>query len=112
MEIHFKLGMLETIYRLFDEFTASQEQACKKGCAHCCTTSVTLTTIEGYQIIEQLKTDMAADWEGKIHQASEQAHFRPKMTTNQLAQRKAFEQLHKLVGEKIVRVKRELVKNK
>lgn len=86
MEINAKLAALEKIYRLYDEFAASLELACHKHCACCCTTSVTLTTIEGYRIIKQLKSEKDTNWMDKILQASDQPHFQPKMTTNQFAQ--------------------------
>ncbi len=85
MDISVKLAALENIYGLYDEFAASLELACKKHCAHCCTTSVTLTTIEGYHIIQQLKSETDTDWMTKIVQATTQPHFQPKITTNQLA---------------------------
>ena len=86
MDLNGKLVALDHIYRIYDEFADSLELACKKGCAHCCTTSVTLTTIEGYKIIEQLLPKKDVAWTGQIRRASEQAHFRPQITTNQLAQ--------------------------
>jgi hypothetical protein len=85
MKLNGKMAVLEKIYRIYDEFAASLELACKKGCAHCCTTSVTLTTIEGYSIIEQLNSEKVSEWMDKIQQASEQPHFQPAITTNQLA---------------------------
>jgi Fe-S-cluster containining protein len=59
--------------------------ACRKSCAHCCTTAVTLTTVEGYKIIQQLQAAGDERWLAKIAQAAEQPHFQLKMTTNQLA---------------------------
>jgi Fe-S-cluster containining protein len=85
MNLKDKLAALDQIYHIYDRFMTGQELACKKGCAHCCTTSVTLTTIEGYKIIEQLISEKDADWTDKILRASEQAYFRPHITTNQLA---------------------------
>ena len=81
-----KLTALENIYRIYDEYADSLELACKKHCAHCCTTSVTLTTIEGYHIIQRLTSETNVDWLKKIVQAAKQPHFQPKITTNQFAQ--------------------------
>jgi Fe-S-cluster containining protein len=86
MKLKGKLAALEKIHDIYDEFTASLELACKKSCAYCCTTSVTLTTLEGYKIIKQLKSEKNTDWIDKIQRASEKVHFQPKMTTNQFAQ--------------------------
>jgi Fe-S-cluster containining protein len=86
MAISVKLAALEKIYDIYDEFAASLELACKKGCAYCCTTSVTLTTLEGYKIVKQLKSNQNTTWMEQIQRASEKAHFQPQMTTNQFAQ--------------------------
>ena len=85
MQLSGKLAALEKIYRIYDEFATSLDLACKKYCAHCCTTSVTLTTLEGYKIIKQLETEKETNWIDKIQKACAHAHFQPKITTNQLA---------------------------
>lgn len=54
MHLNLKLSALDQIYEIYDNFISGLEVACKRGCAHCCTTRVTLTTIEGYYIINQL----------------------------------------------------------
>jgi Fe-S-cluster containining protein len=85
MLLNDKLAALDQIYAIYDRFIAGQQLACKKGCAHCCTTSVTLTTIEGYKIIEQLISEKDTGWTDKIRPVADLAHFRPQITTNQLA---------------------------
>ena len=85
MNLNDKLAALDQIYDIYDHFIAGQKLACKKGCAHCCTNRLTLTTIEGYKIIEQLKSEKDTDWTGKIRPATALTHFRPQFTTNQLA---------------------------
>jgi Fe-S-cluster containining protein len=85
MELSDKLLALERIYGIYDKFAASLDLVCKKYCAHCCTTSVTLTTVEAYKIIMDLESNTKVDWIEKIQQAAAQPHFKPKITTNQLA---------------------------
>ena len=85
MDLAGKLKALDEIYKLYDQFAASLDLACKKYCSHCCTTSVTLTTMEGYQIARALGSNAMADWDKKIRDAAEQTHFKPKITTNRLA---------------------------
>ena len=85
MELTGKLAALEKIYRVYDDFAASLELACKKYCAHCCTTSVTVTTIEGYKLALDLASGSITGWEKLIRQAAAQKHFKPKMTTNRFA---------------------------
>jgi Fe-S-cluster containining protein len=85
MELVAKLAALDQIYRIYDNFVSGLELACKKHCAHCCTTGVTLTTVEGYKIIQQLESEGKAGWIEKIEQAAQQPYFQLKITTNQLA---------------------------
>ncbi len=80
-----QLTALEKIYTLYDQFTDSLDLACKKYCSHCCTTSVTLTTLEGYKMIAALGSDATTDWDAKVRQAAAQKHYKPKVTTNRLA---------------------------
>jgi len=85
MELSRKLAALEKIYALYENFAASLDLACKRSCAHCCTTRVTLTTVEAFKIIMDLESNPQVDWIEKIEQAAAQTHFQPKITTNQLA---------------------------
>jgi Fe-S-cluster containining protein len=85
MELSKKLAVLEKIYGIYAKFAASLDLACRKYCTHCCTTSVTLTTVEAYKIIMDLESNPEVDWIEKIRQAAAQTHFKPKITTNQLA---------------------------
>jgi Fe-S-cluster containining protein len=127
MELSDKLLALERIYGIYDKFAASLDLACRKNCAHCCTTSVTLTTVEAYKIMMDLEStttrttggldftaiagkrqgrevpqslrvepdakhpvwktqsNTKADWLDKIRRTAAQPHFKPKITTNQLA---------------------------
>lgn len=85
MNLSAKLAALEKIYEIYAEFTASLDLACKKYCAHCCTTGVILTTVEGYQIFKTLEPEGDTNWIAKIRQASAQKRFQPEITTNRLA---------------------------
>jgi len=85
MDLSAKLAVLEKIYEVYDEFTASLDLACKKGCAHCCTTSVILTTVEGYKIFKALVSEGNSWWNDRVLPASAHPRFQPKITTNQLA---------------------------
>lgn len=85
MDLAGKLTALDKIYSLYDQFAASLDLACKKYCSYCCTTSVTLTTIEGYKIVGALEPSATAKWANNIRQAAAQKHFKPNVTTNRLA---------------------------
>ena len=49
MEIDRKLKALNRIYAVYDEFIRTRETACKMHCHQCCTTHVTLTTLEAFK---------------------------------------------------------------
>jgi hypothetical protein len=85
MNLSSKLAVLDRIYAIYDDFAASLDLACRKHCSHCCTTGVTLTTVEGYKIVNKLEADTNSQWIEKIEQASIKPHFQLKITTNQLA---------------------------
>lgn len=80
-----KLAALEGIYVIYDNFMKTQDIACKKYCAHCCTANVTLTTLEGYYIISKLVTKENTTAITGIREAPETKRFQPQITTNQLA---------------------------
>ena len=86
-----KIAALDRIYAAYDRFCATLEVACKKYCAHCCTANVTLTTLEGYKIVDHL---IAADKldiiDGLKHMAAT-APYRPQISTNRLAELYAAE---------------------
>ncbi|CAB1075396.1 hypothetical protein JY97_09570 [Alkalispirochaeta odontotermitis] len=86
MDINSKLNILDQIYAVYDKFTATLDTACQKYCDHCCTSGVTLTTLEGYKIIDSLASKDDNPVIQKIQSASEIKRLRPRLTTNGLAQ--------------------------
>lgn len=80
-----KINILNQIYAVYDQFTASLNLACEKYCATCCTCNVTLTTLEAYPIIEQLADRERTALRQSLKSLSGQKRFRPITTTNQLA---------------------------
>ena len=85
MKLSSKLAALDQIYKIYDHFVSGLELACRKSCAHCCTTGVTITTVEGYKIVQHLAAAGEGKWTAKIAQAAKTPHFQLKTTTNQLA---------------------------
>lgn len=85
MDATLKLKILDKIYAVYDKFAASQDLACQKHCDHCCTSAVTLTTLEGYKIIDRLTADSQTDFIQKINSISGNNRLRPQITTNRLA---------------------------
>ncbi len=86
MDITSKLKILDQVFAIYDRFAASLDLACKKYCDPCCTSGVTLTTLEGYKIIDSLAPDPKTDVIHKMQTASEIKRFQPRVTTNRLAQ--------------------------
>ena len=85
MDIETKLEILDQIYEIYDRFCARLSVACERNCAICCTGNVTLTTLEGYRMIEDMLQKDKADLPGRLDGAAETGRFQPKITTNQLA---------------------------
>ena len=86
MEITLKLKILDQIYTIYDRFAAPLDLHCKKYCDHCCTSGVILTTLEGYKIINSSNSELKTDIISKLQTATELERFRPRITTNRLAQ--------------------------
>jgi len=85
MDLEKRLSVLDKIYSIYDKFAATLDLACHKSCAHCCTTHVTLTTLEGYWLLGGLPLESKADLREKLRTDRDTGRFRPQMTTNQLA---------------------------
>lgn len=86
MEIERKLKALDRVYAVYDEFIRTQETACKIHCHQCCTTHVTLTTLEAYKICETLPPGEREKLFRRVRGASGLTRFRPTVTTNALAE--------------------------
>ena len=76
---------LARFYEIHEQFVSRIPFACEKGCAVCCTRSVTMTSLEGRAIaahLEQARPDLAA----KLLAGRERQELdRTLMTTNQFA---------------------------
>jgi hypothetical protein len=92
MEIERKLKALDRIYAVYDEFVRSRDTACQMHCHQCCTTHVTLTTLEGFKICETLPDSERQKLFGRVGAAADLIRFRPKTTTNALAELCASDQ--------------------
>jgi Fe-S-cluster containining protein len=85
MDIQKRLAALKAINQLFDEVTADQQLACRKACALCCTCNVTLTTLEGYLMVEPLTGQQRADLYDRMQPFRKKARFQPTISINQMA---------------------------
>ncbi|MEJ2473676.1 MAG: hypothetical protein P8Y74_07290 [Desulfobacterales bacterium] len=86
MTIDQKLDLLNRIYGIYDAFARGLDVACRKYCAHCCTSNVSLTTLEGYRLVHSRETDHLEHLQQCLEPAFEKRVFRPLLTTNQIAE--------------------------
>ncbi len=77
--------LLEHIYAVYDDFSETLPAACRRGCAHCCTRNVTLTTLEAYLIAAHLSAGGHEALAGRLAAGLDQDRFHPRITTNELA---------------------------
>jgi len=85
MDTSAKLNILEQIYAICDEFSASLTVACRRYCAHCCTGNVSMTSLEAYHIVEYLKNIQQTQQLDMLKEQLLNHRFQPKITTNALA---------------------------
>jgi hypothetical protein len=86
MDLEKRLAALDHICDIYGEFAATLDLACKKTCAHCCTSNLTLTTLEGHKIFSSLPSASKAELITKVQTKLDPNRFRPDLTTNQLAE--------------------------
>ncbi len=91
MSTKVKLAALAQIYRVLRDALDGRKLDgrnlfCHQGCATCCTLNVTMTTLEGYQLISHLIQTKQANLLDQVPALKKQSLFRPKLTINALAQ--------------------------
>ncbi|MCJ7774233.1 MAG: YkgJ family cysteine cluster protein [Desulfobacterales bacterium] len=86
MKISVKLNILNQMNKIYDDFIKSYYLACGRLCAHCCTRNVTLTTLEGYNIVKYIESFDKSVLLEKVKIDSGKFRYTPIITTNQLAQ--------------------------
>jgi len=80
-----KKEMLHAIYEVYARWVKRFPLACHKGCAACCTQSVTMTSLEGMMILDFVKEENREEWLlAKLAQAIPGKN-KATMTTNQFA---------------------------
>lgn len=57
-----KRQILEMIFDCFDEWSNQFELACRKGCAVCCTTDVSMTALEGEVLLDYIISQKGPEW--------------------------------------------------
>ncbi len=79
-----KAKILHTIYRIFADWSSDLNTVCSRGCSPCCTQNVTITAIEGVEILRFVVAESLAPWlAARLKQS--RTHQPAKMTTNDFA---------------------------
>jgi Fe-S-cluster containining protein len=78
-----KLDALEAIYDFYDRFTEGFSMACTRGCSTCCTTNVTLTSLETDYLLKSERLDQ--ELLGRLEAQRQKEHFVPSTTINTTA---------------------------
>lgn len=86
MNLNQKLVILERIYAVYDDFLDGRDLACKRGCMHCCTRNVSLTTLEGYHTANTLAASGREDLIARLESGATGHRFHPRVTTNEIAE--------------------------
>ena len=83
--MHHKKELLHTVYGVYSAWTGRFPLKCQKGCAACCTQSVTMTSLEGEDILDFVKRKGAEKWlTEKLEQAAS-GKSKAAITTNRYA---------------------------
>lgn len=92
MDISKKLHILDELFHLYDKAIIDEAIACEKGCAHCCTRNVTVTTLEAYRLVDRLGVEALEQLYGRLADAAGEGRFKPLVTINALAEITAMDE--------------------
>ena len=81
-----RLEALDRIYKIYDGIHSTLDLACREKCAHCCTTNVTMTTLEAYKIVTDLVASDRQDEIDGLAKLGDIRRFKPLLTTNRMAE--------------------------
>jgi len=80
------MAVLNQLYGIHDDFIYGQNVCCKKECDFCCTQNVTLTTLEGNNIIEYINLNHKQELFDRLKINLHKKRYIPKFTINDLAE--------------------------
>jgi Fe-S-cluster containining protein len=81
-----RTAVLNQLYGIYDDFIYGQNVCCKKKCDFCCTRNVTLTTLEGNNIVEYINLNRKWELFERLKINLHKKRFVPKVTINNLAE--------------------------
>jgi len=79
-----RLEKLKQIYQLYGRFIEKWDVACTRGCASCCTSNVTLSSLEGMLLVDGMPEDARMRWKRALTDRRPPVRFRPATTTNRI----------------------------
>jgi Fe-S-cluster containining protein len=79
-----KSAILRCIYAVFADWSRDLPAVCRQGCSACCTQNVTITAIEGEEILRYIVAENLGDWLAE-RLARPISHRSATMTTNEFA---------------------------
>jgi Fe-S-cluster containining protein len=84
-DIGHKKELLEAIYTVYSRWVERFPLACRKGCAACCTQSVTMTSLEGEVILDFVMKKRGKKWLREKFAQTTLGKSTARITTNQFA---------------------------
>ena len=81
-----RIKALEGIYKVYEGYVQGLELACKKGCTDCCTSNVTITSLESALLFKSLGQKYAESVVCRIAKNIPKKRFQPKVSLNRYAQ--------------------------
>ncbi|MBU2645588.1 hypothetical protein KKI24_12845 [bacterium] len=82
-----KRAILQEIYRIHQDWISGQDLACTIRCADCCTRNVTMTSLEGLNIVQKLDDARRGQCLQRLSGETGNPRFSPKITVNGMAER-------------------------
>jgi Fe-S-cluster containining protein len=81
-----KKELLHAIYNVYSRWVERFPLACRKGCAACCTVSVTMTSLEGEDILDFVKRKGRGKWLQEKLAGAKPGKSKAAITVNQFAE--------------------------
>ncbi len=84
-DIQERTDILTKLFNAYELFAGEYDNACSDGCAVCCTRNVTLTGLEGRNIMSGIPGEKKSRIFDRIHQDIKKKRLIPQTTINQMA---------------------------
>jgi Fe-S-cluster containining protein len=85
MDTAARLRVLKQIYAVYEDFSSTLESVCERCCDTCCTCNVTVTTLEGLYMLENMDDGVRCRFFSRLSDIKGFHRFRPKLSMNRMA---------------------------